>query len=46
MRRQWQVRRALQPHPDGQRRWDRAYGRLLAPVPAGTDVAAVITASG
>src|SRR3954471_8849669 len=21
--RQWQVRRALQPHPDGQRRWDK-----------------------
>ena len=37
MRRQWQVRRVLQPHPDGQRRWDRAYTRLLAPVSAGPD---------
>src|SRR3954454_5819840 len=28
--RQWQVRRALQPHPDGQRRWDRTYQQLMA----------------
>ena len=28
--REWRVRRALQPQPDGQRRWDRAYQQLLA----------------
>ena len=28
--REWQVRRVLQPHPDGQRRWDRAYQQLMA----------------
>ncbi len=28
--REWQVRRGLQPHPDGQRRWDRAYQQLMA----------------
>src|SRR3954464_521585 len=28
--RQWQVRRALQPHPDGQRRWDRTDQQLMA----------------
>src|SRR3954463_13664927 len=28
--RHWQVRRALQPHPDGQRRWDRTYQQLMA----------------
>jgi hypothetical protein len=28
--RQWQVRRVRQPHPDGQRRWDRAYQQILA----------------
>lgn len=27
--RQWQVRREVTPHPDGQRRWDRAYQQLL-----------------
>jgi len=29
MKRQWQARRATQPHPDGQRRWDQAYQHLL-----------------
>jgi hypothetical protein len=29
MKRQWRVRRQPQPHPDAQRRWDRAY-QLLA----------------
>src|SRR3954454_18997225 len=28
--REWRVRRALQPQPDGQRCWDRAYQQLLA----------------
>ena len=28
--REWRVRRVLQPHPDGQRRWERAYQQLLA----------------
>ena len=28
--RDWQVRRTLQPHPAGQRHWDRAYQQLLA----------------
>ena len=28
--RKWRVRRVLQPHPEGQRHWDRAYQRLLA----------------
>ena len=28
--REWQVRRGLQPHPDGQRRWDRAYQQRMA----------------
>ena len=28
--REWQVRRVLQPHPDGQRRWDRTYQQLMA----------------
>ena len=27
--REWRVRRALQPQPDGQRCWDRAYQQLL-----------------
>jgi hypothetical protein len=39
MKRQWRVRRQPQPHPDAQRRWDRAY-QLLAQwalaSPAGT----------
>jgi len=26
---QWHVRRRPSPHPDGQRRWDRAYLALL-----------------
>lgn len=30
MQRQWKVRRIMQPSPDGQRRWDRAYQELLA----------------
>lgn len=29
MKRHWQVSRAEQPCPDGQRRWDRAYQLLL-----------------
>jgi hypothetical protein len=29
MKRHWQVRRQTAPHPDGQRRWDRAYQLLL-----------------
>ena len=29
MKRQWRIRRATQPHPDGQHRWDRAYQDLL-----------------
>lgn len=29
MKRHWQVRRQVTPHPDGQRRWDRAYQLLL-----------------
>ena len=30
MRCQWIVRRAMQPDPDGRRRWDRAYQEALA----------------
>jgi hypothetical protein len=30
MRCQWIVRRTMQPDPDGQRRWDRAYQEVLA----------------
>jgi hypothetical protein len=29
MNRMWQVHRELVAHPDGQRRWDRAYQLLL-----------------
>ena len=29
MRHDWRVTRRLDPHPDGQRRWDRAYQLLL-----------------
>ena len=29
MRHQWRLCRTLQEHPDGQRRWDRAYQLLL-----------------
>lgn len=29
MRHQWRLRRTFQEHPDGQRRWDRAYQLLL-----------------
>ena len=29
MRRQWQVRRRMQPAADGARRWDRAYLLIL-----------------
>ena len=29
MRHDWRVTRRLEPHPDGQRRWDRAYQLLL-----------------
>ena len=42
--REWRVRRVLQPHPDGQRHWERAYQQLLAwaqeagvPAAAGVD---------
>jgi hypothetical protein len=28
--RDWRVRRTFQPHPAGQRQWDRAYQQLLA----------------
>lgn len=28
--RDWQVRRVWQPHPDGQRHWDRTYQQLMA----------------
>lgn len=27
--RQWRLRRHVQPRPDGQQRWDRAYQQLL-----------------
>jgi hypothetical protein len=30
MRCQWIVRRMMQPDPDAQRRWDRAYQEVLA----------------
>ena len=30
MRCKWTVRRTMQPDPDGQRRWDRAYQEALA----------------
>jgi hypothetical protein len=30
MRRKWQIQRQLQPMPDAERRWDRAYQHLLA----------------
>jgi hypothetical protein len=30
MRCQWTVCRTMQPDPDGQRRWDRAYQNILA----------------
>ena len=30
MRCKWTVRRTMQPDPDGQRRWDRAYQEVLA----------------
>ncbi len=33
MRRNWTVQRAGQAHPDGPRRWDRAYQRLLTAAP-------------
>ena len=42
MNRTWQVHRETVPHPDGQRRWDRAYQLLLrwaadaVPAPAPT----------
>jgi hypothetical protein len=29
MRCQWMVRRTMQPAPEGQRRWDRAYQEVL-----------------
>ena len=29
MKRSWNVQRTTHPHPDGQRRWDRAYQLLL-----------------
>jgi len=29
MRHDWRVTRRLEPHPDGQHRWDRAYQPLL-----------------
>jgi hypothetical protein len=29
MKHEWQVKRAMVEHPDGQRRWDRAYLCLL-----------------
>ena len=29
MKHDWRVTRRLEPHPDGQRRWDRAYQLLL-----------------
>ena len=29
MRHDWRTTRRLEPHPDGQRRWDRAYQLLL-----------------
>ena len=29
MNRTWHVHRDVAPHPDGQRRWDRAYQLLL-----------------
>ncbi len=29
MKRQWHVRHQVVEHPDGQRRWDRAYQALL-----------------
>jgi hypothetical protein len=29
MKHSWQVTRATAPHPDGDRRWDRAYQLLL-----------------
>ena len=29
MKRQWRVCRQVKEHPDGQRRWDRAYQNLL-----------------
>ncbi len=28
--RDWRVRRVWQPHPDGQRHWDRTYQQLMA----------------
>ena len=28
--REWRMRRTGQPHPDGQRRWDRTYQQLIA----------------
>jgi hypothetical protein len=31
MKHQWTVRRSAVPHPDAQRRWDRAFALLLAP---------------
>ena len=37
MRRQWMVRRTMQPSPDGRRRWDRAYQELLTWTGAGSD---------
>lgn len=30
MRHHWRTQRTLQPHPDGQRRWDQTYQLLLA----------------
>ena len=28
--REWRMHRTGQPHPDGQRRWDRTYQQLMA----------------
>ena len=39
--RDWRVRRVLQPHPDGQRHWDRTYQQLMAWTHAGPQCAAL-----
>src|SRR5512142_1700399 len=36
MKHDWRTTRRLQPHPDGQRRWDRAYQLILEWAATGT----------
>src|SRR5512135_133107 len=37
MKHDWRTTRRLQPHPDGQRRWDRAYQLILEWAAANTE---------